>query len=227
MTRPAMAPHTSRREHNPLFPVDMCASPPSSPVEFNDAMRQRGPGYALHAGTAHRPFMRTAHEDVGQTMRPMELRDPMGGGVVPRGLNPSPLVLAAQSVRPQDWPLTHRPAPYGGLYGDVADLAHQYAGAGLGPRGGLGPADQAYAYCLDRGGGEYTRLIPADMLPDMQDVPRRQRGAEGMAVLPVPGGRAPRGVRGTTCPILFKVSNAITSTTLTSFPCLLFSLEFG
>lgn len=229
MTRPANAPHTSRREHNPLLPMDMYASPPSSPGEFDDAMRQLGPGYALHtgtAGTAHRPFVRTAREDVAQSMRHMELRDSMGGGsVVPRGLNPSPLVLA-QSVRPHDWALGHRPAPYGGLYGDAGDFAHQYAGAGLGTCGVLSPADQAYAYCLDRGDGEYTRLIPADMLPEMQDVPRRQRSAEGMAVLPVPGGRTPRGVRGATCPIVFKVRNS-TNTVLTSVPCPLSPLESG
>ena len=228
MTHPDNASHASRREHDTLFPMNVYASPPSSPV-VDDPMRQLGPGYALYTsttGTAHRPFVRTARDDVGQSMRHMELRDPIGGGgVVPRGLNTSPLVLAAQSVGPQDWAPMHRPAPYGGLYGDIGDFAHQYAGAGLGSRGVLGQADQAYAYCLDRGDGEYTRLIPADMLPEMQGVPRRQRGAEGMAVLPVPGGRAPRGVRGATCPIVFKVSNA-TNTIPTSFPCLVLSLDF-
>ncbi|KAF4925312.1 Chromatin remodeling factor mit1 [Colletotrichum viniferum] len=45
-----------------------------------------------------------------------------------------------------------------------------------------------YAYCLDRGNGNYTRLVPADTLPPLVGIPAVQHGAEGMLVLPSPRG---------------------------------------
>lgn len=48
--------------------------------------------------------------------------------------------------------------------------------------------DSCYAYCFDRGNGQYTRLIPADMLPVLQTVPALQQGCHGMIVLPAPRG---------------------------------------
>jgi hypothetical protein len=50
-----------------------------------------------------------------------------------------------------------------------------------------------YAYCFDRGNGQYTRLIPADMLPPLVDIPPLQQGCLGMTVLPCPNGLAPNG----------------------------------
>lgn len=50
-----------------------------------------------------------------------------------------------------------------------------------------------YAYCFDRGNGQYTRLIPADMLPPLVDIPALQQGCLGMTVLPCPTGLAPNG----------------------------------
>ncbi|KAL2110116.1 hypothetical protein VUR80DRAFT_1597 [Thermomyces stellatus] len=207
MARPAgsgIAPHTFQ-QGNQVNPMDM--SPPNSPVGLDDAMRQLGTGYALHTSATHRPFLRQPQDDLARSIHHMDIRDPINGGiptsagaVVPRGLNPSPLVLPSQSVQAQNWALVQRQAGYGGVYGDAADFANPY----MGQRGVTRAADEAYAYCFDRGDGEYTRLIPADMLPEMQDVPRRQRGADGMIVLPVPGGRAPRGVQGVTCPVRFK-----------------------
>lgn len=44
--------------------------------------------------------------------------------------------------------------------------------------------DSCYAYCFDRGNGQYTRLIPADMLPPLQNIPAIQQGCHGMIVLP-------------------------------------------
>ncbi|KAI1878707.1 hypothetical protein JX265_002884 [Neoarthrinium moseri] len=46
--------------------------------------------------------------------------------------------------------------------------------------------DNSYAYCFDRGNGQYTRLIPADMLPPLQTIPAVQQGCQGMIVLPQP-----------------------------------------
>ncbi|KAI0387069.1 hypothetical protein F5Y04DRAFT_288835 [Hypomontagnella monticulosa] len=48
--------------------------------------------------------------------------------------------------------------------------------------------DASYAYCYDRGNGQYTRLIPADMLPPLQDIPALQRGCSAMLVLQQPRG---------------------------------------
>jgi hypothetical protein len=46
--------------------------------------------------------------------------------------------------------------------------------------------DGFYAYCFDRGNGTYTRLIPADMIPPLMNIPATQMGCEGMLVLPLP-----------------------------------------
>lgn len=46
--------------------------------------------------------------------------------------------------------------------------------------------DGIYAFCFDRGNGSYTRLIPADMLPPLKDIPATQQGHDGMFVLPTP-----------------------------------------
>ncbi|EQB56559.1 hypothetical protein CGLO_03426 [Colletotrichum gloeosporioides Cg-14] len=62
-----------------------------------------------------------------------------------------------------------------------------------------------YAYCLDRGNGNYTRLVPADTLPPLVGIPAVQHGAEGMLVLPSPRGldhQDPSG--GTIQPVVFK-----------------------
>lgn len=63
----------------------------------------------------------------------------------------------------------------------------------------------SYAYCLDRGNGQVTRLIPADMLPPMHEVPARQAGAGGMVVLPVLHVAPPQGVANMNQPVTMKV----------------------
>lgn len=45
-------------------------------------------------------------------------------------------------------------------------------------------------YCVDRGNGEYTMLIPADMLPPLNEVPARQTQPHGMVILPSFGQQA-------------------------------------
>lgn len=42
-----------------------------------------------------------------------------------------------------------------------------------------------FAYCYDRVGGQYTRLIPADILSPLVGIPARQHGCVGITVLPV------------------------------------------
>jgi hypothetical protein len=66
--------------------------------------------------------------------------------------------------------------------------------------------ETSYAYCFDRGNGRYTRLIPADMLPPLQDVPQRQQETRGMIVLPQPRGLPPNGRSSNTQPVMLAVS---------------------
>lgn len=54
--------------------------------------------------------------------------------------------------------------------------------------------DHAMSYCYDRGGGQYTRLVPVDILPvELKNIPRRVNTDEGMIVLPVPRQPGPDG----------------------------------
>lgn len=44
------------------------------------------------------------------------------------------------------------------------------------------------SYYLDRGNGKVTRLVPADQLPPMNEIPRMENKSQGMDVLPpLPG----------------------------------------
>ncbi|KAI1355093.1 hypothetical protein F5Y01DRAFT_311013 [Xylaria sp. FL0043] len=68
--------------------------------------------------------------------------------------------------------------------------------------------DDNFAYCYDRGNGQYTRLIPADMLPSLQDIPAIQQGCAGMIVLPQPRGLASNGRSSNTEPVAVQRSPA-------------------
>ncbi|KAI1270554.1 hypothetical protein F5Y18DRAFT_434877 [Xylariaceae sp. FL1019] len=68
--------------------------------------------------------------------------------------------------------------------------------------------DTNYAYCYDRGDGQYTRLIPADMLPVMRDIPATQVSCVGMIVIPQPRGFPPNGRSSNTQPVTLISSSA-------------------
>ncbi|KAI1473973.1 hypothetical protein F4774DRAFT_430359 [Daldinia eschscholtzii] len=73
--------------------------------------------------------------------------------------------------------------------------------------------DGSYAYCYDRGNGQYTRLIPADMLPALKDIPPVQPSSAGMLVLPVPRGLPSNGRSSNANPVLLRSpANTPTST---------------
>lgn len=79
-----------------------------------------------------------------------------------------------------------------------ADQHHYFQHVGVTPFPNSGAIaesqlDGSYAYCYDRGNGQYTRLIPADMLPPLQDIPALQQGSAGMLVIPQPRGLPPNG----------------------------------
>ncbi|CAM1500675.1 Fc.00g098370.m01.CDS01 [Cosmosporella sp. VM-42] len=63
-----------------------------------------------------------------------------------------------------------------------------------------------YAYCLNRGNGQFTRLIPADMLPAMVEIPARQSGPLGMVVLPALQTPPPQGIPEMNRPVTIKAS---------------------
>ncbi|GAW18557.1 hypothetical protein ANO14919_080350 [Xylariales sp. No.14919] len=68
--------------------------------------------------------------------------------------------------------------------------------------------DGSFAYCYDRGNGQYTRLIPADMLPPLQNIPAVQQGYAGMVVVPQPRGLPPSGHSSNTEPVAVRSPTA-------------------
>lgn len=58
-------------------------------------------------------------------------------------------------------------------------------------------ASGSYAYCLDRGNGMVTRLIPADRLPLLKEIPRVEPERAGLVCLPYPTAPAPDDVAAT------------------------------
>lgn len=63
-------------------------------------------------------------------------------------------------------------------------------------------ATMGYGYFLDRGNGKLTRLIPADMLPPMKEIPASQEASVGMVILPSLQGPLPPGVPSMNQPIV-------------------------
>ncbi|KAI5462422.1 hypothetical protein BGZ63DRAFT_443314 [Mariannaea sp. PMI_226] len=66
------------------------------------------------------------------------------------------------------------------------------------------PSLEGYAYCIDRGNGQYTRLVPADVLPPMVEISARQSNPNGMVVLPELQKAPPQGVAEMNRPITIK-----------------------
>ncbi|KAI0446183.1 hypothetical protein F4803DRAFT_568764 [Xylaria telfairii] len=64
--------------------------------------------------------------------------------------------------------------------------------------------DSSFAYCYDRGNGQYTRLIPADMLPPLHNIPALQHNCSGMVVVPQPRGVPPNGHSSNTEPVALR-----------------------
>ncbi|PNY26241.1 Uncharacterized protein TCAP_03829 [Tolypocladium capitatum] len=58
---------------------------------------------------------------------------------------------------------------------------------------GGGGGVHGFAYCLDRGNGQFTRLIPADVLPPLNEIPATEANRVGMVVLPPLQAAPPRG----------------------------------
>lgn len=71
---------------------------------------------------------------------------------------------------------------------------------------GPGVFNDGYAYYLNRGNGELTRLVPADMLPALNEIPARESERRGMVVLPPLRGVPPKGMADMSQTITVKVS---------------------
>ncbi|KAK5628931.1 hypothetical protein RRF57_004646 [Xylaria bambusicola] len=78
--------------------------------------------------------------------------------------------------------------------------------------------DSSFAYCYDRGNGQYTRLIPADMLPPLQNIPALQQGYAGMLIVPQPRGLPPNGHSSNTEPVAMRsrIDNIVATTPSTT-----------
>lgn len=68
-----------------------------------------------------------------------------------------------------------------------------------------------YAYCVQRPDGKYTRLVPADMLPALNEVPAKQASAQGMVLLPDLHMQPPQGVAKMNQPMTVKVRERLTA----------------
>lgn len=94
--------------------------------------------------------------------------------------------------------------------GDQHHYYFQHAATSSTSCSSLGPVldaqlDSSFAYCYDRGNGQYTRLIPADILPPLQNIPAVQHGYAGMVVVPQPRGLPPNGHWSNTEPVALRV----------------------
>lgn len=79
--------------------------------------------------------------------------------------------------------------------------------ARAGPNSSSGSVNDGYAYYLNRGDGQVTRLIPADVLPSLNEIPPRELVQRGMIVLPLPHGVRPSETADMNFAVTVKVSN--------------------
>lgn len=84
-------------------------------------------------------------------------------------------------------------------------LAMERTGSGL-VSSNTGGVSDGYAYYLNRGDGQVTRLIPADVLPSLNEIPPRELEQRGMIVLPLPRGTRPSGAADMNYAVTVKVS---------------------
>ncbi|KAH7193531.1 uncharacterized protein B0J16DRAFT_335437 [Fusarium flagelliforme] len=70
-----------------------------------------------------------------------------------------------------------------------------------------------YAYCVKRADGRYTRLVPADRLPPLNEIPATQASAQGMVLLPDLHMKPPQGVATMNQSVTVKVRELKTTNT--------------
>ena len=149
----------------------------------------------------------------------------LGGVGQPQMLGRGLMEMAHSSQVPRflaarNWRLTQGPTTEGGNTGEHHPLAMRPGpsyrmGHGSSNTFGGEAADEnsgaLLGYCLDRGNGNYTQMIPADMLPPLRDIPAVQRSTENMVVLrPLSGMHPPDGPGG------FRVAIKVSAASYTS-----------
>lgn len=82
--------------------------------------------------------------------------------------------------------------------------------------------ERAMAYCFDRGNGQFTRLVPVDVLPfPLRDLPSRVTSDEGLIVLPVPRVVGPDGQSANAQLVLHVAGNNVTVSSASFQVCVL------
>ncbi|KAI1308537.1 hypothetical protein F5Y03DRAFT_404858 [Xylaria venustula] len=125
----------------------------------------------------------------------------------------NPFDVAGTSHHLQNPPIRTTPFPNT----RVDQRHHLQQGANVTSYPNLGPSldaqlDGSFAYCYDRGNGQYTRLIPADMLPPLQNILAIQQGCAGMIVVPQPRGVPANGHSSNTEPVALRQRSPATPT---------------
>lgn len=90
---------------------------------------------------------------------------------------------------------------------EQGDARGSAAGSGL--VSSTGGVSEGYAYYLNRGDGQVTRLIPADVLPSLNEIPPRELEQRGMIVLPLPRGIRPSGAADVNFAVTVTVSKVL------------------
>ncbi|KAI1177733.1 hypothetical protein F4777DRAFT_596379 [Nemania sp. FL0916] len=165
----------------------------------------RASGQGLPRGLASSNWRAHTGEDlvVSQSQSPI-MYNTFDGALSPTTHN-----LQLQSTHPQQFPGRRFAQHYNHFQHAAAAAVAPYPNFGAVSEAQL---DQSFAYCYDRGNGQYTRLIPADMLPPLQNVAATQQGCGGMVVLPQPRGLTPNGHSSNTEPVALR-NPAVTSST--------------
>ncbi len=76
-----------------------------------------------------------------------------------------------------------------------------------------------YAYCMYRGNGQYTRLVPADMLPPLEGIPALQQDCKNMIVVTELPGQPPNGCPSNSQRIKLRVSLSTEQSDTDVFAC--------
>ncbi|KAM0552551.1 hypothetical protein ACHAPJ_007879 [Fusarium lateritium] len=130
------------------------------------------------------------------------------------GWQPSPQIYqpsAPRSMSSGNWRGSQPPADHMnvitsgvGNYSLTNSPAHPSAPNSDGGPVSISDCLNGYAYCVKRPDGRYTRLVPADMLPGLNELPATQASAQGMVLLPDLHMQPPQGVASMNQPVTVK-----------------------
>jgi hypothetical protein len=132
-------------------------------------------------------------------------------------MNPSATTLSSRGLASSNWRTIdqegahpHAQLSPGFAMAPMKHVRGAAAGSGL-VSSTTGGVSDGYAYYLNRGDGQVTRLIPADVLPSLNEIPPRELEQRGMIVLPLPRGFRPNGTADMNFAVTVKVSKFLRS----------------